>query len=183
MQDSGDERTPSVSDPAPARTIVDVSELMARTGAPVGISSWRQVTQQEVDAFAEATGDDQWIHVDPERARTGPFGRTVAHGFMTLGLFTGMLYELLEVTGAALILNYGVNKVRFPAPVPTGSRVRGHIGYGPVEDVPGGVQVAFTVGVEVEGAPKPACVAEIVFRYYREVPGAPAPPSPGGSPS
>jgi acyl dehydratase len=115
--------------------------------------------------------------VDPERAKRGPFGHTVAHGFMTLGMFTGMLYELIEVTGAALILNYGTNRVRFPAPVPTGAKVRGHIEYGTVEDVPGGVQVEFRVTVEVDGNPKPACVAEVLFRYYREVPGAPA----GGS--
>jgi acyl dehydratase len=154
-------------------TTVDIGDLKALAGTPIGVSSWRQVTQDEVTSFAEATGDTQWIHVDPERAKTGPFGTTVAHGFMTLGMFTGMLYELLEVTGAALILNYGANRVRFPAPVPTGSKVRGHIDYGTVEDVPGGVQVEFRVTVEVEGNPKPACVAEILFRYYREVPGAP----------
>ena len=154
-------------------TSVEIGELKALAGTPIGVSSWRQVTQEMVTSFAEATGDTQWIHVDPERARTGPFGTTVAHGFMTLGMFTGMLYELLEVTGAALILNYGTNKVRFPAPVPTGSRVRGHIAYGTVEEVSGGVQVEFRVTVEVEGKLKPACAAGILFRYYREIPGGP----------
>jgi acyl dehydratase len=158
--------------PATPRT-VDIGDLKALAGTPVGVSSWREITQDDVNRFADVTGDTQWIHVDPERARTGPFGRTVAHGFMTLGMFTGMLYELLEVTGAALILNYGANRVRFPAPVPTGTLVRGHVDYGTVEDVPGGVQVEFRVTVEVDGNPKPACAAEILFRYYREVPGAP----------
>ncbi len=151
---------------------VDIGDLRDLAGKPLGVSSWREVTQDEVNRFAEATGDRQWIHVDPEAARNGPFGHTVAHGFLTLGMFTGMLYELLEVTGAALILNYGTNRVRFPAPVPTGARVRGHIDYGKVEDVPGGVQVEFRVTVEVDGNPKPACAAEILFRYYREVPAA-----------
>ncbi len=167
-----------MAEPAPAPKSVDIGELKSLAGAlagqPLGVSSWREVTQDMVTSFAKATGDEQWIHVDPERARNGPFGRTVAHGFMTLGMFTGMLYELLEVTGAALILNYGANKVRFPAPVPAGSRVRGSIAFGTVEEVPGGVQVEFRATVEAEGNPKPACAAEILFRYYREVPGAPA---------
>src|SRR5437868_1682808 len=96
---------PIVSESTEARSIVDIGELEELAGKPLGVSSWREVTQDEVNRFAEATGDDQWIHVDPEAAKAGPFGRTVAHGFMTLGMFTGMLYELLEVTGAALILN------------------------------------------------------------------------------
>ena len=151
-------------------TTIDIADLARHPGQPLGVSAWHEVTQDEVSAFATATGDEQWIHTDPGRAKDGPFGTTVAHGFMTLGLFTGMLYELLEVTGAALILNYGVNKVRFPAPVPTGSRVRGRIGIAAVDEVPGGVQVAFAATVEVDGNPKPACAAEVVFRYYREVP-------------
>jgi acyl dehydratase len=169
-----------MSETAPTTTAIDISDLKAHEGQPLGVSSWRKVTQEEVSAFAVATGDEQWIHVDPERAKSGPFGTTVAHGFMTLGMFTGMLYELLEVTGAALILNYGVNKVRFPAPVPTGSNVRGNIAFGTVEEVPGGIQVEFRVTVEIEGKPKPACAAEILFRYYREVPAAPAATTAGG---
>lgn len=153
---------------------VDIDDLKALAGTNLGVSAWREVTQGMVTGFAEATGDLQWIHVDPERARSGPFGRTVAHGFMTLGMFTGMLYEMLEVTGAELILNYGANRVRFPAPVPTGSRVRGSIDLASIEEVPGGVQAEFRVTVEVEGNTKPACAAEILFRYYRSMPGAPA---------
>src|SRR6266700_1535234 len=126
-----------MGEPVPVPRTVDVAELAALAGQPLGTSCWREVTQADVTGFADATGDDQWIHVDPERAGAGPFGHTVAHGFLTLGMFTGMLYELLEVTGAALVLNYGVNKVRFPAPVPTGSRVRGHIDVAAVYEVPG----------------------------------------------
>ena len=172
-----------MSEPATTRRTVHVADLAALAGQPLGTSSWRQVTQADVNGFADATGDDQWIHVDPERAAGGPFGHTVAHGFLTLGMFTGMLYELLEVTGAALILNYGVNKVRFPAPVPTGSRVRGHIDVAAVDEVPGGVQVTFRATVEVESNPKPACAAEVLFRYYLEVPGhVPGRPGSGGTP-
>jgi len=174
---NAEERSDIVPERPIALQTVGIGDLKSLAGKPLGVSSWREVTQDEVNGFARSTGDDQWIHVDPERAKHGPFGHTVAHGFMTLGMFTGMLYELLEVTGAALILNYGTNRVRFPAPVPTGAKVRGHIEYGTVEDVPGGVQVEFRVTVEVDGNPKPACVAEVLFRYYREVPGAPA----GGS--
>ena len=174
-----------MAEPGPERRTVDVGELAALAGQSLGTSSWREVTQADVTGFATATGDDQWIHVDPQRAAAGPFGTTVAHGFLTLGMFTGMLYELLEVTGAALILNYGVNKVRFPSPVPTGSRVRGHIDVAAVGEVPGGVQVTFRASVEVESNPKPACAAEVLFRYYLEVPGRPSPgpkPGPGGTP-
>jgi acyl dehydratase len=149
---------------------IDVADLSSHAGETLGTSSWWTITQEQVNSFADATGDHQWIHVDPERAKSGPFGTTIAHGFMTLGMVVGMLFEVIEVTGAGMILNYGVNKVRFPAPLPVGSRIRAGIVLAEVEDVPGGVQVIFRATVEIEGAPKPACAADIVFRYYQTAP-------------
>lgn len=151
-----------------------MEDLGALSGQPLGVSPWDTVTQDRVTGFADLTGDDQWIHVDPDRASAGPFGGTIGHGFMTLAQFTRMLYDMVSVVGAALVVNYGVNRVRFPAPVPVGSRIRGSIAIGAVGEVPGGVQVEYRYAVEVEGSAKPACVAEILFRYYRQLPG-PAP--------
>ncbi len=134
-------------------------------GEPLGTSVWHLVTQEQIDRFAHATGDHQWIHVDPERAAAGPFGTTIAHGFLTLSLVVSFWDELVEVQGIRLAVNYGLNRVRFPAPVPVGSRIRGHFRVVGVEEVAGGVQVTSAATVEVEGAPKPACAAELVLRF------------------
>jgi acyl dehydratase len=154
--------------PKPLTVLVD--ELQSRAGEHLGHSSWHVITQEQVDNFAQATGDDQWIHVDPERARTGPFGGTIVHGYLTLSLGPVLLQEVLDVAGAELVVNYGANRVRFPAPVPVGSRVRAGIELADVEEVSGGVQASLAVTFELEESPKPACVAEILFRYYRATP-------------
>jgi len=150
---------------AEERTTVRVDELPALAGKDLGHSRWIEITQGEIDGFARLTGDEQWIHVDPDRARTGPFGATVAHGFLTLSRATGLLYELLHVDGASQILNYGLNRVRFPAPNPVGSRIRMALAVTSVEEVAGGYQVTFGLAFEREGQTKPVCVAELLFRY------------------
>jgi acyl dehydratase len=152
--------------------IVELSDLARHAGTPLGQSSWRLITQDDVDTFARLTGDEQWIHVDPERGRAGPFGGTIAHGYFTLSLSTIFLDEVLTVKGAAVVLNYGSNRVRYPAPVPVGSRVRAAIELAVVEGVPGGLQATFRLTYEIDGRPKPGCVADIVYRYYAEFPGA-----------
>jgi acyl dehydratase len=149
-----------------AANVVDVAGLNELAGKKLGASSWHRVSQEQVNAFAEATGDHQWIHTDPERAATGPFGRTVAHGYLTLSLAPLLLHEVLQVEGAAAVVNYGLNKLRFPAPVPVGSNVRMQVELAGVEEVKGGVQATLAATFEVEGQEKPACVAEILFRYY-----------------
>jgi acyl dehydratase len=149
-----------------AANVLQILELKERVGTHLGYSGWREVTQEQIDAFAAATGDRQWIHVDRKRAAHGPFGRTVAHGYYTLSLGPVMLFEVLEVEGASAVVNYGLNRLRFPAPVPVGSRVRMGLALAGVEDVTGGVQAAFAATFELEGQAKPACVAEILFRYY-----------------
>jgi acyl dehydratase len=146
--------------------VIHVDDLAAHAGQAIGTSAWREVTQEDVTQFAVLTGDEQWIHVDPERAAGGPFGTTVSHGFLTLAWFTGMLWEIVLVEGIETILNYGVNRVRFPAPVPVGSRVRLNLTLNSVEDVTGGVAVAYGASFEIEGQAKPGCVAEVLFRYY-----------------
>ena len=138
-----------------------VSVLDDLVGVELGPTSWFDVTQERIDAFAAATDDAQWIHTDPERAATGPFGSTIAHGFLTLSLCVPMLYEVLPATDG-MVVNYGVNKVRFPAPVPTGSRIRGRFRVVGVEEVAMGVRVTIEATVECEGAEKPVCVAELV---------------------
>ncbi|MGH9265437.1 MAG: MaoC family dehydratase [Acidimicrobiales bacterium] len=155
---------------APTPTVVHVAELASRAGTLLGHSDWRTITQEDVDAFAELTGDRQWIHIDPERAAAGPFGGTIAYGYLTLSLATLFLDEVLRVEGAGLVLNYGSNRVRYPAPVPVGSRVRAAVELQSVEEVAGGVQTVFRLTFEVEGQPRPGCVAEIVYRYYGEFP-------------
>ena len=134
-------------------------------GDRFGPSSWIEITQEKIDGFADATGDHQWIHVDPERAAAGPFGGPIAHGYLTLAMGPALLWEVLEVTDAALTVNYGLNRVRFPAPLPVGSRVRADIACGAVEEVSGGLQAALTLTFEREGGGKPVCVAELVLRY------------------
>jgi len=136
-------------------------------GRELGPTSWREIAQERVDAFAAATDDPQWIHVDAERAAAGPFGGTIAHGFLTLSLLVPMLQEVLSVDGYALAVNYGVNRVRFPAPLPVGSRIRARFRVDSVEPVAGGDQAVVAATVEREGAEKPVCVAELVVRYVR----------------
>ena len=141
-----------------------------RLGDEVGVSSWRTVKQDDIATFATLTGDEQWIHVDPERAKTGPFGATVQHGFLTLGMATGLLWEVCTVEGFGVILNYGLNKVRFPSPLKVDSRIRMHVVIGEVKalEAPGGeaAEVVYRLTYEVEGQDKPCCVADLVFRYY-----------------
>jgi acyl dehydratase len=146
--------------------IVNVLELPALKGRDLGSSRWVEITQEQVSTFAALTGDEQWIHVDTERARTGPFGGTIAHGFFVLSCSTGLLYELLEVRGTTQILNYGLNRVRFTAPTPVGSRIRMAVRVTEVAEVVGGFQVTFALTFERERQDKPVCVAELVFRYY-----------------
>jgi len=147
-------------------TIDGIDELKAHAGEDVGVSSWHDVTQAEIDAFADATGDHQWIHVDPERARKTPFGGTIAHGYYTLSLAARFLEELLHIDGVAFIFNYGLNRLRFPAAMPVGGRVRMHLRLGAVEDVPGGVMMTSELTFEGEGCEKPVCVAEVLTRAY-----------------
>ena len=138
-----------------------------RPGLELGPSGWFDVPQERIDAFADATEDRQWIHVDPELAAQSPFGVTIAHGLLTLGLVIPMTYELMPVEDARLAVNYGLNRVRFPAPVPAGSRVRGRLRIDEVTEVDGAVQVVAAATVEREGAEKPVVAAELVFRLYR----------------
>ncbi|HEV2635978.1 MAG TPA: MaoC family dehydratase [Actinocrinis sp.] len=143
-----------------------LDQLRDAVGSELGVSQWLLVDQARVDRFAEATGDRQWIHTDPERAKDGPFGTTIAHGFLTLSLLPALGEGLIQVEGVKMSVNYGLNKVRFPAPVPVGSRVRGRTVLQEVADVPGGVQLITRVTVECEGVEKPVCVAEAVSRLY-----------------
>jgi acyl dehydratase len=147
-------------------TISGIDELRAKVGEELGVSEWHQVTQDEIDAFADATGDHQWIHVDPERAAATPFGSTIAHGLYTLSLGPRFTFALFTIEGFAFGLNYGYNKVRFPAPLPVDSRVRMRAALASVDDVPGGVQLTITQTFEREGEEKPVCVAESVARMY-----------------
>ncbi len=149
---------------------LELAELPARAGHYLGRSAWHHIGQDDVDTFARLTGALQWIHLDPERAKAGPFGATIVYGYLTLALATVILDEVLTVNGAGLILNYGANRVRFPSPVPVGSRVRGAVDLASVDEINGGVQTCFRITFEVEGAEKPGCVAEILFRYYAAFP-------------
>jgi acyl dehydratase len=147
--------------------IRDLEQLRGQIGREVAVSDWLQVTQERIDLFAEATEDRQWIHVDPARARAeSPFGGTVAHGFLTLSLLPRLAAETLSLPETKLTVNYGLNRVRFPAPVRAGQRIRAHFSPAAVEEVPGGVQLTWTVTIEAEGSDKPACVAETVSRRY-----------------
>ena len=134
-------------------------------GQELGPTSWLEVSQERIDAFADATDDHQWIHVDPTRAAAGPFGTTIAHGYLTLSLCAPLLADVLErVESSGMSINYGTNKVRFPAPVPAGSRIRARVTVASVEDVPGGEQAVLHTEVEREGGDKPVCVADLVIR-------------------
>jgi acyl dehydratase len=147
------------------RIIPGIEKLGELVGTEFGPSDWQQVTQEQVNLFAEATGDHQWIHVDPEKAAQGPFGGTIAHGFLTLSLISALLTGVVRVEGISMGINYGLNRVRFPSPVPVGSRVRASATLKEVTEIPGGVQAVYQVTIEVEGGEKPACVAETVARY------------------
>ncbi len=140
-------------------------DLRAAQGQHLGRTDWLEITQERVNQFADATGDHQWIHVDPERAANGPFGGTIAHGYLTLSITNLFLPELLSVPSASAGVNYGTNRVRFPAPAPVGARIRMASEIVDVEDVPGGVQVLTRNTVEVEGSDKPACVVDALSRY------------------
>jgi acyl dehydratase len=159
-------------DTAPGETreplvIHGLDGLRERTGADLGVSRWVAVEQADVDTFARLTGDEQWIHVDPARAAEGPFGGTVQHGFLTLGMATGLLWSVCTVDGFAVVLNYGLNKVRFPAPLKVGARFRMHVALAEVRELPLGAEVVYRLTYEVEGEQKPCCVADLVFRYHR----------------
>jgi acyl dehydratase len=140
-------------------------ELQGAVGRHLGYSDWLEITQDRVNLFAEATGDHQWIHVDPGRAGAGPFGGTIAHGYLTLALSNFLMPQILEVRGISMGINYGTNKVRFPAPVRVGSKIRAGAELVAVDPVPGGVQTTIRITIEVEGGEKPACVIESLSRY------------------
>jgi len=154
----------------PVEKINGLDDLKSRIGESIGPSDWRVISQEDIDAFAELTGDDQWIHVDVERAaKESPFGTTIAHGNLTLSAIDGLRMQLMEITGFKLAVNYGWNKVRFPAPVPAGSKIKASAELLEVEDVGGGwVQIVIRFTVEVEGSEKPCCVADSVGRLLPE---------------
>lgn len=143
-----------------------VEELKAHVGQQLGYSPYMEITQEQVNTFADATGDHQWIHVDVERATAGPFGGPIAHGYLTLSLGPVLYPQVVQVRGFTMGVNYGANKVRFPSPVAVGSKLRLGVKLVEVDEIPGGVQTTMEFTFEVEGAPKPSCVAEIIFRSY-----------------
>jgi acyl dehydratase len=146
---------------------IDVRTLSARVGEEIAVSEWLEVTQARIDQFADATGDHQWIHVDPVRAAAElPSKSTIAHGFLTLSLLSTLIRESIRFTGLRMAINYGLNRVRFVSPVPAGSRIRALITLQAVDAVTGGVQVTWLATIEREGGEKPACVADWVVRYY-----------------
>jgi acyl dehydratase len=149
-------------------TIINgIEELKSKVGEHLGYSDWLEVTQDRVNLFADATGDHQWIHVDVERANAeSPFGGPIAHGYLTLSLAPAMVPQVVQVHGFSMAVNYGAGKVRFPSPVPVGSNLRAGVELTGVEDVKGGVQVEMRLTFEVEGAAKPSCVAEVLYRYF-----------------
>lgn len=151
-----------------AKIFTSADELRAAVGSELGASEWWDITQERVDLFADATDDHQFIHVDQERAAATPFGGTIAHGFLTLSMAVALSHQVYEVQGITMAVNYGLDKVRFPAPVPVGSRLRVSVRIASVDDVPGGVQVAGDLTFEVEGGTKPVCVARTLSRYYFE---------------
>jgi len=148
------------------RTFAKLADLQPLVGEHIADSDWIEVTQERIQLFADATNDHQWIHVDPERAKAGPFGAPIAHGFMTLSLLPEMGASAMEVLDTRMGVNYGLNRVRFPAPVPAGSRVRGRFKLLRFEPIEGGAQLTFEVLMEREGSDKPVCVAESVGRRF-----------------
>ena len=149
-----------------SKTFDTLAELAACVGQEVAVTDWFTVTQQHIDQFAAATGDHQWIHVDPERAKAGPFGATIAHGYLTLSMLAGFLGGVVQVRDVRMGVNYGLNKVRFMAPVPVGSRLRARVTLLDAQPLEGGMQLAWRSTIEREGADKPVCVAEPLARYY-----------------
>jgi acyl dehydratase len=148
-------------------TVSGVAELQRLIGQHIGYSEWREISQERIDTFADATDDHQWIHVDAGRAAAGPFGTTIAHGFLTLSLLVSMWSEILRVEGVRMGINYGLNRVRFVTPVPAGSRIRAGatlVSIEPAADA--GTQIVVDFIVELEGAPKPCCIAQGIYRYY-----------------
>jgi acyl dehydratase len=148
------------------KTYAHLNDLAALVGQDIGHSEWMTVDQPSINLFADATGDHQWIHIDPERAAKGPFGAPVAHGFLTLSLLPKLFASAFEVADVRMGVNYGLNKVRFPAPVPVNSRVRGHFVLQSFEPIAGGAQLVVQATIEREGSDKPVCVAETVSRRY-----------------
>jgi acyl dehydratase len=148
------------------KTFAKLQDMQAEVGREIGASDWITVDQKRIDLFAEATGDHQWIHVDAQKAAQGPFGTTVAHGFLTLSLMPEMFAGAFHVEDVRMGVNYGLNKVRFTAPVPSGSRVRGRFVLQSYEPIDGGAQLTVTVTMELEGSAKPACVAESISRRF-----------------
>ena len=146
--------------------IARLADLKGLIGQEIAVSDWLTITQERINQFADATGDHQWIHVDPERAKESPFKSTIAHGFLTLSLLPLFTQECISMPSVRMGVNYGTNKVRFINPVPVGSRLRGRFTMKAVEDIPGGVQMTMLATIELEGADKPACVAESVSRRY-----------------
>ena len=149
-----------------ATTVEGIEGLKSIEGQHLGHSDWIEISQEMVNTFAEATGDHQWIHVDVERAKAGPFGAPIAHGYLTLSLTPRLLPQILTASGFAMGVNYGTEKVRFPSPVPVGSQLRMGAELTEVTEIQGGAQCTITVTYEVQGASKPSCVAAVVFRYY-----------------
>ncbi len=147
-------------------TVDGIDGLRSVEGQHLGYSQWVTVTQEQVNLFADATGDHQWIHVDVERAKAGPFGGPIAHGYLTLSLAPALMPEIIAATGFAMGVNYGCEKVRFPSPVPIGARLRMGATLASVTDVAGGVQCQYDLSFEVEDSDKPSCVASVVYRYY-----------------
>lgn len=147
-------------------TSVTYKELLGMEGADLGYSEWLTVTQEQINMFADATNDHNWIHIDPERAKTGPFGVPIAHGFLTLSLVIPLWSELLDPTDVDTRVNYGLDKVRFIAPVPVNSRIRMHAKIDSITEVKGGVQLGVTQTVEIDGSEKPAVIAEGLYRFY-----------------
>ncbi|MFI7407972.1 MaoC family dehydratase [Streptomyces sp. NPDC049627] len=147
-------------------TVNGLDELKKLAGSDLGTSEWIEITQERINTFADATGDHQWIHVDPAKAAEGPFGAPIAHGYLTLSLFIPLFTELLDVQGVTTKVNYGLNKVRFPSPVKVGSRIRLVGKLAEVEEVPGGVQITVDGTIEIEGGTKPAAVLQSLSRFY-----------------
>ncbi len=147
-------------------TLNGLEEVKAHVGQELGVSDWRLVTQEDINEFAEVTGDDQWIHVDVERAKNTPFGGTIAHGYFTLSLAPRFSYDMYTFEGFAFALNYGLNRLRFPAPLPVGSKVRMRATLASAEEIPGGAQLTTELTFEREGGEKPVCVAEMLTRVY-----------------
>lgn len=147
-------------------TFNTAKDLLGSEGVNIGPTDWMEISQERINTFADATDDHQWIHVDEEKAKTGPFGQTIAHGYLTLSLAAKLMPEMLEIKQMGMGINYGTDKVRFLNPVKSGSRVRGHGEFLEVKEVPGGLQSTLRVTIEIEGEERPACVVDTISRYY-----------------